>query len=121
MTPEELKAALTSSLRVDLHLATLEDADAIELVLSYEETTICRAKVALPEPVAAVPPAPCPHPHSSADDVRTALLGIVAELRRAAKICESTGQHYRADAFYDAAAYIEDGKWPTTYGLPVAP
>jgi hypothetical protein len=37
----------------------------------------------------------------------------VSELRRAGKVCEGTGQHYRADAFNDAAAYIEEGKWPS--------
>jgi hypothetical protein len=112
MTPEELAAAITSNLRADLHLATLEDADAVEVVLSYDGVVFCRAKASLPEPVAAVPPASCPHPHSTVDAVRMALLSVVAEFRRAAKAADARGYARRADAFYDAAAYIEDGKWP---------
>lgn len=112
MNPELLNA--------DLQAGTLDGAPALVLTLRYAGETICKATCALPAP-APVPLADCPHPHGTTDDVRSALLGVVAELRRAGKVCEGSGQHYRADAFYDAATYIEDGKWPTTYGLAVKP
>ena len=120
MTPNEVAKLVLDGLTLDLHGVTVNGQPGIEAVLSWHEQPFCRARCEVPTPTPLIP-ASCPHPHSSVDDVRTALLGIVAELRRAAKVCESTGQHYRADAFEDAATYIEDGKWPTTYGLPVKP
>ena len=112
MTPQEVTKLVLDGLRADLHITTLEGDPAMEMVLTWGGQTFCRAVCALPD-AENVPRADCPHPHSSADDVRTALLGVVSELRRAGKICEGTGQHYRADAFNDAAAYIEEGKWPS--------
>jgi len=116
----ELDLLLRAHMRADLQAGTLDGAPAMTLTLTFAGKPFCKATCAVPAPAPLIP-ASCPHPHSSVDDVRSALLGIVAELRRAAKVCESTGQHYRADAFYDTAAYIEDGKWPTTFGLPVKP
>jgi len=114
MTPEELAAAITSHLRADLHLATLEDADAVELVLSYDGVVFCRAKASLPEPVAAVPPASCPHPHSTVDAVRMALLNVVTELRRNARGWERSGDMARANVLFCAALDIEDGSWASS-------
>ena len=108
MKPEALADALTNDLRADLQLGTLEGDAALVLTLSYAGTTICTSKCVLPD-VNTVPRADCPHPHSSADAVRTALLGVVADLRRAAKAC---GDEARAAALNDAATYVEEGHWP---------
>ena len=120
MNPVELDLLLRTHMRADLQAGTLDGAPAMTLTLTFAGKPFCKATCAVPAP-APVPLAECPHPHGTTDDVRSALLGVVAELRRAAKVCEGSGQHYRADAFYDAATYIEDGKWPTTYGLGVKP
>ena len=120
MNAVELDLLLRTHMRADLQAGTLDGAPALALTLTFAGKPFCKATCALPLP-APVPFAECPHPHATTDDVRSALLGVVTELRRAAKVCEASGQHYRADAFEDAATYIEDGKWPTLYGLPVKP
>ena len=111
MTPESIVAAIATNLRADLQLGTLDDAPALVLTLAYDAVTICTAKCALPDAPTVEVTAPCPHPHSHTDAVRAALLGVVAELRRASRIVASSGEHYRAEAFEDAANYIEDGRW----------
>ena len=103
MTPELLTA--------DLQLGELDGAPALVLTLRYAGEMVCTSKCALPEAPTVEVVAPCPHPHSHADAVRAALLGVVAELRRASRIVASNGENYRAEAFEDVANYIEDGRW----------
>lgn len=121
MMPHEVAKMVLDGLTLDLHGVTVNGQPGVEGVLSWNEKPFCRARCEVPPVPTAAIPASCPHPHSSVDDVRSALLGVVTELRRAGKVCEASGQHYRADAFYDAATYIEEGKWPPTFGLPVKP
>jgi hypothetical protein len=113
MTPSEVTKTVLEGLTLDLHAVTVEGEPGIEGVLSWNGQAFCRARCVLPEasPVGVEVPAPCPLPHSHADAVRAALLGVVAELRRASRIVASNGEHYRAEAFEDAANYIEDGRW----------